>query len=119
MTKLKHYAITLTALAVSTLPPLFAALSYFPLWKERGALALLSGWALLLALLAAWPIVRFAKEKLKSPAAWFVWLSLFILFSALAAIANEMKVISLIGFISNLIGTFLFKLAESYKSEAD
>jgi chromate transport protein ChrA len=117
MTKIKRYAITLAALIISVLPPLFAALSYFPLWKERGAAALLSGWSLLLVILAASPILRFIRERLRSPSAWCVWLALFILFSALSAIAAEMKVISLIGFISNIFGAYLFKLAEAGESE--
>ena len=113
----KRILLTLTALAVSVLPPLLAALSYFPLWKERGAAALLSGWSLLLVILAASPILRFIRERLRSPSAWCVWLALFILFSALSAIAAEMKVISLIGFISNIFGAYLFKLAEAGESE--
>ena len=119
MMKPKRIFLTLTALAVSVLPPLMAALSYFPLWKERGATALLSGWSLLLVIIAASPIFRFIRERLRSPSAWCVWLALFILFSVLSAIASEMKVICLIGFISNLFGAYLFKLSESGESEGN
>jgi hypothetical protein len=112
MNKQRRVLLTLAALTVSVAPPLLATLSYFPLWKERSALALLSGWSLLLVILAASPILRLIRERLRSPSAWFVWLLLFLLFSCLSAIAAEMKVISLIGFISNLIGAYLFKLAD-------
>ena len=95
-------------LAVSIIPPAIAALSYFPLWKERGGGAMLSGVAVFLLLISAVPLIKTVKRILKSPASYTVWLILFILFALVSAIAAEMKVISFVGFISNLIGALIF-----------
>lgn len=99
------------ALAVSVLPPILAIISYFPLWRERGAETVLSGFAALLAVLAAVPIFKLLRRLLSSPSAWMMWLCLFVLFSLLARVADEMVVISFVGTLSGIIGAILFRLA--------
>ncbi len=106
--------IVLTALGalVSVVPPALAVMSYFPIWAARSGEAALSGFTLLLLLIAALPLSRLIKRMIKSPSVPFVWFILFLIFFALSHIANEMVVISLIGFISNLVGAILFRLAK-------
>ena len=101
-------------LAVSVIPPVIATLSYFPLWKERGSGAVLSGFAVILLLICAVPIFRTLGRFFKTPAAYLVWLMLFLLFWVVSAIADEMTSICFVGFISNAAGAVLFRLSERW-----
>ena len=56
--------------------------------------------------------MKYIKGKMESPSAPVIWMISFLLFFLLSKIATEMTIISLIGFISNLIGTLIFKLAD-------
>jgi hypothetical protein len=105
----------LLGLTVSVVPPALAALSYFPIWQERGSGAVVSGFTLLLLLIAIIPILKSIKRLLSSAASYTVWLFIYLLFMLMASIADEMTVISLVGFISNIIGAVLFKLSERGK----
>ena len=111
-------ALFLSGLLVSVIPPIAATLSYFPLWRERGAGAVLSGFTVMLLLIAAVPIFRTVGRFFKSPASYTVWLMLFLLFFFVSAIADEMTVICFTGFISNLIGAVLFKLSRKEPDDA-
>ena len=101
--------------AFSTLPPLFAVLSYFPLWKDRGSEVMLSGLCLFMLLISLIPLIRAVKAALKSPSAPFIWFLIFLVFFSLSKIAEDVTVISFIGFISNLIGAFFFSLARRFE----
>ena len=119
MKKTKRCVFYALGLIFSIAPPIAATLSYFPLWKEAGDSARLSGFCVLLIILSLSPFIRHLKERFRSPSAHTVWLILFIVFFAVSTVANEMKVISLVGFIGNLIGAFFFKLSEGANSEDD
>lgn len=101
----------LAGLVLSVLPPALATLSCFPLWRERGGGALLSGFTLLLLLFSILPLWRYLKAALASPAAWMLWGVLFLLFFFLSKIADEMAMIALVGFLSNLAGALAFRIA--------
>ena len=105
----------LLGLLISTIPPIISALSFFPIWKSRGAKEVISGLALIFILLSAIPIFRALKSALHSPSAPLVWFFIFIIFLALSRIANEVTVIAFVGFISNLAGSFLFYLSRKGK----
>ena len=113
----KVFVFRALGLILSTLPPLFATLSYFPIWRTRGAGALISGLSLLLILLCAVPSVRAIKTALRSPSAPIVWFVVFVIFFALSKIADEVTVIAFVGFISNLIGAIFFSLARKRAGE--
>ena len=100
---------------ISAAPPIAATLSYFPLWVTRGEGAVLSGTAALLILIGALPILKTLRAALRSPASTTVWLIIFITFFALSSIANEMKVISFVGFLGNAVGAIFFRLAKKDK----
>ena len=100
------------ALAVSVIVPLCAILSYFPLWKERGEGAVISGFVLLLCVVAFSPLIKAVKRFLASPSQCTVWIISFVCFFVLAKISNEMTVISFVGAISNIIGAVLFKIGK-------
>jgi len=92
------------------LPPAVCTLCYFPLWKSEGGGTVIAGGCALLLVLSAIPLMRIIREKLKSPASYVLWLLAFLLFLGAARIADEMTVISFVGFVGNLIGALLFKL---------
>ena len=99
-------------LALCTLPPIAAILTYFPIWVAKGGETVVSGFTLLLLLVALIPFWRVIKRALTSPASYTVWLIAFIAFFALSNIAKDMTVISFVGFIGNLLGAALWKLAD-------
>lgn len=107
----KALIVKLFALAISTLPVAIATLSYFPVWKNRGIGALISGFTVFLLLICFYPFVKAIKRFFKSPSIFTIWLLLFILFSIVDSIAYEMTVISFVGMISNFLGSVIFKIA--------
>ena len=113
----KRLLLSAIGLLVSTVPTLVCVLTYFPVWRERGSDYVISGLALLFSLLAILPLIRIIKQKLKSPSAYLVWLIIFLLFFSLSRIAEEVTVISFVGFVTNLIGSVFFKLAAREKSD--
>lgn len=108
----KRLILSAFGLVFSTLPPLLAVLSYFPIWKNRGAEAILSGLSLCLILICAVPIIRAIKRAIASPSAPLLWFFLFILFFTLSKIAEDITVIAFVGFISNIIGALFFAKAK-------
>lgn len=113
MTELKKRIIfNALGLIFSTLPPFFAVLSFFPIWRERGAEAILSGLSLCLILICSVPLVRSFKRALHSPSAPLLWFLVFIVFFTLSKIAADVTVIAFVGFVSNLVGAFFFAIAK-------
>jgi Co/Zn/Cd efflux system component len=109
---MKRTALNLLGLAVSTIPVAVCILLYFPVWRDRGIVATLSGFTLLLLTLAAVPLFNLIKRTLKSPSAPIMWFAVFIVFLTLSSIAQEMTVVAFVGFVSNLVGALIFRLAE-------
>lgn len=109
----------MTGLCVSILPVLIAVLSFFPVWIGRGGAHVVSGFAVLLCVLAFSPLFKSLREALKSPASYVLWFAAFLLFFMLSKVADEMTVISFVGFVSNLIGALFFKLAEKYSEKKE
>lgn len=68
------------------------------------------GVALILAL-AFVPIYKLIRERLTSYSSYLMWLFLFLIFFGLSRIAEQMTVISLVGFLGNLLGAAVFHLA--------
>ena len=99
------------------IPPLLAVLSYFPVWRERGAAAVISGFSLILIALCFIPFFKTVKRIFSSMAAYTVWLVIFIAFLILSKIADEMVVISFFGFTGNLLGALLFKLTDKLEGK--
>ncbi|MBQ7343246.1 MAG: hypothetical protein IJW53_00610 [Clostridia bacterium] len=104
-------------LAISVIPVVVATLSYFPLWLAREDASALSGICVLLIGAALVPMYKYLGRMLRSPSAPLMWFAVFIVFLLLSKIANEMTVISFVGFTTNLIGSIFFKLAEGYGRE--
>ena len=102
-------------LLMCVLPVTVAILSYFPIWLNEGGEKVLSGVTVLLLTVALVPMYKGIRRLFKSPASYTLWFVAFILFLLLSQIAEEMTVISFIGFLGNGIGAILFKLSERMK----
>jgi chromate transport protein ChrA len=107
----KSIFLRVIGLVLCVIPVTVSILCYFPAWRAAGGEVLLSGATLLLLCMAAVPLYKLISAKLRSPAAYTLWLIAFILFFLLSNIAEEMVVISFTGFIGNLLGAIAFKLA--------
>ena len=93
------------------LPPAICTLCYFPLWKHVGYHSCIAGGVALLLALSALPLYKFIRRKLMSFSSYIMWLFLFLIFWGMSRIADQMTVISLVGFIGNLLGAICFHLA--------
>lgn len=93
------------------LPPAACTLMYFPLWREAGYESCIAGGAALLLALCAIPLYKLIRRGLSSYSSYMIWLILFLLFLALSKIADQMTVISLAGFLGNLLGAVCFYMA--------
>ena len=113
----KHLLFVFLGLAVSVIPVTVAILSYFPIWLRRGDASILSGISLLLICLALVPFYKHIIKYMKSPSAPIMWLLIFLVFFMLSKIAYEMTVISFVGFITNLLGSFFFRLSKKYSAK--
>ena len=100
----------LIGLLLCTLPPALTVLMYFPIWRGEGGGKLLSGFTLILLCLCARPLFKQLKALLSSSASYVPWLILLVLFLLLSRIAEEMTVISAVGFIGNLAGAVVMRL---------
>ena len=105
-------ALNITAFAVSILPAAICTCCYFPLWINRGPATIISGISLILILISAIPLFKLLKKHFASASAYMVWLLLFVLFFMLSRIADQMTVISFVGFVSNVTGAILFYIAK-------
>ena len=100
------------ALLLSVIPPLISVVSYFPIWCDRGAGTVLSGFAALLLVMTFMPLFKLLKRVLESPSAWAMWLISFLIFFALSRISDQMIVISFIGTLSNALGAILYRISD-------
>ena len=114
---MKKRIFSLFGIILSTVPPLSAVLTYFPIWACRSKSDALCGFTLLLIMICVLPFYKRLREIFRSPSVTVLWLCLFVLFFLLSRIAHEMTVISFVGLIGNLIGTVFFKLARGKENE--
>ena len=101
-------------LLISIIPVGVSIFSYFPLWVSRRDSSLLSGLSLILICAALVPLYKYIRKALKSPSAPMMWFFAFVVFLLLSKIADEVTVISFVGFVTNLIGSVFFRLANRY-----
>ena len=95
------------------LPASICTMLYFPIWREAGTASCIAGGGALLLVICAVPLYKLLKRALASASAYMMWLIAFLLFFSLSRIANEMTVISFVGFVSNLIGAILMRIGRA------
>lgn len=95
-------------LMLCVVPAAVCTLMYFPLWKEGGYASCIAGGTALLLAICALPIFKLISKRLSSVSSYMIWLMVFLLFFAMSKIAEQMTVISFVGFVSNLIGAAFF-----------
>jgi hypothetical protein len=95
-------------------PPTLAILERFPLWAQEGKAPLLSGFSLLLLLVATIPlrrgIVALFARFLHSPSAFTVWGAIWLFCELFGRISVAVADIALLSTITSLIGAFFFHL---------
>lgn len=109
--RIKRTALWLIGMGLCVIPPVCCILLYFPIWIAKGGEYIVSGFTVLLLIPAAMPLYRAVKAALRSPAGYTVWLILFIIFFTMSRIAEQMAVVSLVGFIGNLAGAVFFRMS--------
>ncbi len=115
----KGLIVRAVAILFCTIPVTLTILLYFPLWREEGSAQTLSGFTLILLLMAALPLFKYIKKLLHSPSVHLLWFIAFVMFLLLSKIAEQMTVICFIGFISNFIGAILFKLSRKIEKRQE
>ncbi len=104
----------------SIVPALAATVSFFPIYAAEGAgEKSLSLFSVLLVVIACIPLLRLLRRAFRSPAAWQVYLLLFLLFYITGRIAREMMCISLVGCVGAGIGALFLWLAGRGGEERD
>ncbi len=111
MTDAGRFILRLSGLLFCTVPVALTVVFYFPLWIERGSETFISGFALVLILISMVPLFKVFQKILRSPSAHTIWFILFVTFFVLSKIADEMTVISFVGYIGNIIGALFFRAA--------
>ena len=105
-------ALHFLGLTLCIAPPALCALLYFPLWAEGGGGRALAGGAAFVMALCFMPLYKFIRRVLASSSSYLMWLIIFLFFFLTAKIAAQMTVISFVGFLSNLAGGALMRIAK-------
>lgn len=98
------FGLHITGILLCIAPPTICTLMYFPLWQTVGYEHCIAGGTALLLALSILPLFKLAKRRLSGVSSYIMWLLLFLLFFALSRIAEQMTVISFVGFVGNLLG---------------
>jgi energy-converting hydrogenase Eha subunit A len=99
------------------LPPAVCTLQYFPIWAAQGGEVIVSGISVVMLLLCCVPFHKQIRAYFKSPAAWTMWLAVFVICALFENIIHSVVTIAFVGFVGNAIGALLFKWRDRYKEE--
>ena len=112
-----YLALRALAITLCVAPVAAAILCYFPVWVAEGGEGIIPGVTVLLLVSAALPLWRLIRRALASLASYTLWLIVFLAFLCLSRIADEMTVISFIGFVGNLAGAMVFKISDRLREK--
>lgn len=110
-----NFALHILGILLCVVPPLVCTLMYFPLWKIVGYEHCIAGGTAFVLILCALPVFKIIRSHINSISSYVMWLICFVIFFFLSKIADEMVVISFVGFIGNFLGAICFKLAKRRK----
>ena len=105
------------AVGIDVSVPLVATLTQFPLWIERSTESTMSGLCLVLIGLSVLPFLKVIKEYFKSPSSWVVFGIIFVLLLPLRNIIDQILIVSLAGFVANVIGAGIYAIGNSMQEK--
>lgn len=105
------------AVGIDVSVPLIATLTQFPLWIERSTESTMSGLCLVLIGLSVLPFLKVIKEYFKSPSSWVVFGIIFVLLLLLKNIIDQILIVSLAGFVANVIGAGIYAIGNSMQEK--
>lgn len=100
-------------------PVTLATLEHFPVWVGGGTETTVSAFSLILLCLCAIPLRKYITEYFKSPSAWVMWLTIFVLLTLFRNITDSLIEISFIAFPTNFIGAVMFRIAKKAKKKSE
>lgn len=106
-----------TAICIDVVVPVTATLTQFPLWIEKSSESTVSGLCLVLIGLSVLPFLKVLKEYFKSPSSWVVFGLIFVLLLLLRNIIDQILIVSLAGFVANLIGAVLYTIGNHLRDK--
>lgn len=110
-----YFSLHIIGFILCVAPPAICTLSYFPLWREVGYHSCIAGGVALILVLSIIPLYKLLRRTLISFSSYLMWLLLFLIFFGLSKIADQMTVISFVGFVGNLLGAICFFFAKRFK----
>ena len=114
-TRVKWLSLNILALCCCIVPPSATTLYFFPFWIELGMSAKVSGLSVLILIICALPFWRVLRENFKNPSVKTIWFIGLLAFWLIRPIIDEMIIICAVGFISNVVGSIVFKLRDKFK----
>lgn len=117
--KTKGQILQWSAVGLDVGAPLIATCTQFPVWVERSAGSTVSGLFVMFALISSIPLLKKGGEILKSPSVTLLFGILLCVLIALRTIVDEMIIICLVGFVSNLAGGAMHKYGEHLAAKED
>lgn len=105
------------AVGIDVAVPLVATLTQFPLWIERSTESTMSGLCLVLIGLSVLPFLKVLKEYFKSPSSWVVFGIIFVLLLLLRNIIDQILIVSLAGFVANVIGAGIYAIGNNMQEK--
>jgi len=105
----RKYIFNALGFALSVIPALVATIDQFPLMTTTGQASVM---AILAIVLCCVPFIKQIKAAFRSPSAWMMWGIIFLLCALTRALVDEFYAISMVAFVSSLIGALFFWLAK-------
>ena len=116
--KIWYYVLFVLGLLSCIVPPLLATLEHFPIWiKESGTQVIVPATAVMLLIVSAYPLFKYLRKKIKTPAVWMVWVLLWFVLHSLRPVIDGMISVAGIGAVSNVIGALLMFTARKFFSK--
>ena len=113
----KYAILNIIGTIFCVVPAAVCTLQYFPIWAAKGGEVVIPGITAVLLILCCIPFHRQIREYFKSPAAWTIWLIIFVGCFLFQRVIDSCVSIAFVGFIGNVIGAIIFKWRDRYKED--
>ncbi len=113
--KIWYYVLYALGLLACVVPPLLATLEHFPVWMEEGGKrVIVPATAVVLLIISAFPLFKYLRKKIRTPAVWMVWVLLWFVLHSLRPVIDGMIAVAGIGAVSNVIGALFMFTARKF-----